>query len=461
MKRRILVGRTECVRLQRLNFVAAFLALSLLIFVTIPAFAGTVTGIVRNGTTGKPAAGVDVILIQLQGTMQPVANTKTDANGQYRFDHPSLGAGPMLIRAVYRGVNYHEPATPDKTTVDMMVYEPTDKPSAFSVTVHAIIVQPSGSDLSVTEEYNILNQTQPPMAYYRADGSFVFSLPEGAQLASVSAGGSSGMPVVQSPIDKGLEKGQDQRAIAYPFRPGDSQVTLTYKIPYPGNRATLKFSSPYLVDHLGVFAAPSVQVSGDGLSPAGQAQGFSAYTRNSVAANAPVSVSISGTAPPPAQDADRGPSGGGDNSQNPSVNSRIDTPDEAPAASITTLPARLDDLKWIIVGGFVALFLLGLIFIARQPQIAIAAADAASAAPPPFPVPPAAQAPQSFPPAASNSVAADVAASIDREVRGSLDELKDMLFKLELRREAGTINESDYAAARERIQKALRDLVKG
>ncbi|HUJ32411.1 MAG TPA: hypothetical protein VLY23_14090, partial [Candidatus Acidoferrum sp.] len=54
-------------------------------------FAGTVTGRVTNGTTGKPAAGVDVILIQLQGTMQPVAQTKTDASGHYQLDHPALG----------------------------------------------------------------------------------------------------------------------------------------------------------------------------------------------------------------------------------------------------------------------------------------------------------------------------------------------------------------------------------
>ena len=151
-------------------------------FLASQAFAGTVTGTVRNGTTGKPAAGVEIILIQLQGTMQPVANTKTDADGHYRFDHPGLGAGPMLIRAVYRGVNYHEPATPDKTTVDVEVFEPTEKPNAFAVTVHAIIFQPTGSELTVTEEYNISNKTKPPLAYYRADGSFIFSTPEGAQL---------------------------------------------------------------------------------------------------------------------------------------------------------------------------------------------------------------------------------------------------------------------------------------
>jgi hypothetical protein len=39
--------------------------------------------------------------------------------------------------------------------------------------------------------------------------------------------------------------------------------------------------------------------------------------------------------------------------------------------------------------------------------------------------------------------------------------LKDALFRLELRREAGTITEEDYARERERVQKTLRDLVKG
>jgi hypothetical protein len=366
----------------------------------------------------------------------------------------------MLIRAVYRGVNYHEPATPDKTTVDVEVFEPTDKPNAFAVTVHAIIFQPAGSDLTVTEEYNISNKTAPPLAYYRADGSFIFSLPEGAQLSSVSAVGSSGMPVVQSPIDKG----HNRQAIAFPFRPGDSQVSLSYKVPYPGNQATLQFASQYAVEHLGLFAPPSVEVSGSGFIAAGQAQGFSAYTRDSVAANTSVSVSVSGTAPPPAAGQDGAAAGGapGDDSQNPSVNSRIDTGNQAPVASVTTLPARLDSLKWILVGGFVALFLLGLIFIARQPQTATSANSVAPA----VPVAAASSADLVSPAdsgrgGANGLSAASASADLDREVRGSLDELKDILFRLELRREAGTITEQNYARERDRVQKALRDLVKG
>ena len=58
-------------------------------------FGATVHGTVRNGTTGKPAADIEVILIQLQGGMQPVLNSKTDAQGQFTFDYPSIGAQPM------------------------------------------------------------------------------------------------------------------------------------------------------------------------------------------------------------------------------------------------------------------------------------------------------------------------------------------------------------------------------
>ena len=401
--------------------------------------AGTITGTVRNGTTGKAAAGVEVILIQLQGTMQPVANTKTDSQGRYQFDHPMLGTAPMLIRAVYRGVNYHEPVPPGKTTADVQVFEPTEKTSAFHVTAHAIILQPSGTDLIVAEEFNIQNSTKPPVAYYRADGSFSFSLPADAQLGDVSAMAASGMPVNQTPMDKG-KSGQ---AIAFPFRPGDSEVRLSYRVPYPANQARLAVVSHYAAERVAIFAPPSVQILGDGFSTAGQEQGFNVYLHGSVAANVPVSVFVSGTAPAAPQSSGASNPAGGDDSQNPSVNSRAESGSEAPAASVTTMPARLDSLKWIIVAGFGVLFAFGLFYLWRQPQTAAAptAADAA--------------------PARRKDSAVPKAADLDREIRGSLDGLKDALFRLELRREAGTISQDDYARERERMQKVLRDLVKG
>jgi len=420
-------------------------------------FAGTVTGLVTNGTTGKPAAGVDVILIQLQGMMQPVAQTKTDASGHYQLDHPALGNGPMLIRAVYRGVNYHEPATPGKTTVDIEVFEPTEKPSAFSVTARAIILEPSGSDLVVDEEYLITNKTEPPVAYYRPGGSFKFAIPAGAQMGDVQVVGTSGMPVKQAAIDKG----KNLEAIDYPFRPGDSSVRLSYKIAYPGNEASLKFTSPYTINRVAFFAPPGMQVSGNGFAAAGQQQGFNVFMHESIAANTPAAVSVSGTGQmPQAQSADAG-GAAGDDTQNPSVNSRADSGAPTPVASVTTLPARLDSVRWYVVGGFAAIFALGLFYIWRQPQVAVAGSPNESA--------PAQKAEDAKPAAPAKPKAAQrpsannggASANLDREVRGSLDELKDVLFRLELRREAGTISEADYTSERDRVQQVLRDLVKG
>jgi len=418
--------------------------------------AGTLTGTVHNGTSDKPAAGVDVILIQLQGGMQPVASTKSDAQGQFKFDRPDIGAAPMLVRAIYRGVNYHEPVPPGRSTADIQVFEPTDKAGTYTVTNHAVIIQPNGAELLVGEEFTIENKSHPPVAYYRPDGSFNFSLPDGAEFGQASAWGSAGMPVVQGTIDKG----RNQMAIAFPFRPGESGVRLSYKLPYPGNRLTLRNILPYTTGRFIVAAPPSVQISGDGLAAAGQDQGFSVYVRESVAANSAVNISVSGTAPMPAANSGNRPNSGGqvsgpppaDAGQDPSVNSRLQSSGaEGLATTATSLPARLDSLKWILVGGFAAIFALGFVFLLRRPQvIAPGSSNGASAA---VGTPPAVQiAPQS---------GASAVADVNREVRGSLDELKDNLFRLELRRQAGTVSEQDYARERQRMEQVLRELVRG
>jgi hypothetical protein len=438
----------------RLGKISAYNGLCVLVlcFLSSTSFAGTLTGTVQNGTTGQPAAGVTVALIQLQGGMQTAATTKTDAKGHFQFDHPGIGVAPMLLRAEYRGVNYHEPVPPGKGAANIEVFEPTKDPAAFSVTSHALIFQPRGNELLVGEEYIIENKTKPPVAFYREDGSFLFSIPEGAQFNQASAWGSSGMPVTQGTIDKG----KNQMAIAFPFRPGESGIRITYTLPYSGNHAAIRSVSPYNIQQIFVGAPPSVQISGEGLSPAGQNQGFNVYTRGGVNPNSPFNVAVSGTAPMVSAGAGGGSSGppqSGEESQNPSVNSRADSSGgEAPTATATTLPARLDSLKWILVGGFASIFALGFVYLLRQPHFAGAGAGATSFADNPKTAPPTHESKTKRPASASE---------VEREVHGSLDELKDKIFRLELRREAGTIAEEDYSRERERLQKVLRDLVRG
>ena len=406
--------------------------------------AGTVHGTAKNGTTGKPAAGIDVILIQLQGGMQPVVNSKTDAQGQFTFDHPSLGAQPMLVRAVYRGINFHQPVPPGTNELQVEVFDPSQDAKTITVPSQVVIFQPDGASLLVGEEYSIQNHSQPPLAYFRADGNFDFLLPDKADLQQVSAWGPSGMPVVQATIDRG----KNRYAIAFAFRPGESGVRYSYKLPYPGNAATVKIPSVYPGGRLLVVAPPTVQVSGDGLTPAGQEQGMSIYERAVVPANTAIAVNLSGTAPPPsaAGGTDAGPRAGQDVQ-----------PDGAAAgnASIQQIPGRLDVLKWPLVAGFIGVFALGALLLARKPVTVVAnltpsAMEKASARKPSK--------------AQDSQAAAPVQASlaqVDAAVNTSLDSLKDTLFRLELRRQAGTISEEEYSRERTRAEKVLRDLVRG
>ena len=230
--------------------------------------AGTVHGTVKNGTTGKPAAGIEVILIQLQGGMQPVSNSKTDAQGQFIFDHPSLGAQPMLVRAVYRGVNFHQPVPPGTNELQLEVFDPTTDSKAIAVASRIVIFQPDGASLIVGEEYSVQNHSQPPQAYYRTDGNFEFTLPEKAELQQVAAWGPSGMPVVQATIDHG----KNRYAVAFAFRPGESGVRYSYKLPYPGNTATVKIPSVYPGGRLLIVAPPTVQVPETGCNPRGKSR---------------------------------------------------------------------------------------------------------------------------------------------------------------------------------------------
>jgi|HubBroStandDraft_2_1064218.scaffolds.fasta_scaffold06906_4 hypothetical protein len=415
-----------------------------------PAYGATVHGTVKNGTTGKPAADVEVILIQLQGGMQPVLNSKTDAQGQFTFDYPSIGTQPMLVRAVYRGINFHQPLPPGQNQLQVEIFEPSKDPKTISVGTHFVIFQPNGSTLEVGEEYAIKNDSQPAQAYFRPDGNFEFAIPEGASLKQIAAQGPSGMPVVQAPIDRGKNK----YSLAYAFRPGDNGVRFSYELPYSGSAATVKLPTVYPGAHLVLVAPPSIVVTADGLQSSGQEQGMNLYSRDSLRENSILAVSVSGTAPPP------------------SANDSADAPDAGPqnreaqqgsgpssGATIQVVPGRLDVLKWPIVGGFLCVFVLLAILLARRPVAAVAGNLSEGVALP-------ASKPSPSKKTAPNSLTATAApgsnlAEVDAAVGTSLDALKDTLFRLELRRQAGTISDAEYNQERARAEKVLRDLVRG
>jgi hypothetical protein len=399
--------------------------------------AGTLNGTTKNGTTGKPAAGIEIILIQLQGGMQPVANTKSDAQGHFTFNDPNVGAAPMLVRAVYNGINFHQPVPPGKTDVEVEVFEPSKDPKTIAIPSRVVFFQPNGSSLIVGEEYSIENKSAPPQAYYKADGNFEFALPAQAKLQQVAAAGPAGMPVVQAPIDK---KG-NRYAIAYAFRPGSSTVRYSYEVPYPNNSTTVSVPISTLTGRLLVVAPPTMTVTGDGLQLGGQDQGMNIYGRENVAAGTIIAVNVSGTAPPP-QEAN----GGG---ETPKEAADARSSDSTGSATVQQVPGRLDVLKYPLLGGFAVMFLLGAILLARKP---VAVTPSATASPAASLLAPGVYAPPSVSAALSR---------VDAEVGNSLDALKESMFRLELRHQAGTISEEDYATERAKAEKILRDLVRG
>ncbi len=406
-----------------------------LLFGAVAAQAGVLHGTVRNGTTGKTVGGVEVILLQLQGGMQPVGNSRTDAQGRFTFDNASVGAQPMLVRAVYKGINFHTPLPPGRSDIEVAVFEPSKDPKTIAVGSRIVFFQPNGSMLTVGEEYAIQNNSQPPQAFFRSDGNFEFSIPDNAQLQQVAAAGPAGMPVVQAPIDK--TKGR--YAISYAFRPGQNTVRYSYEIPYPGDAATVKVPTVYPTARLLVVAPPSMQISGEGLQSSGQEQGMSVYSRENLTPATVVAVNVSGTAPPlqaGAAAADSGSQG-------------QDAQGGAATVSVQQVPGRLDVLKWPLIGGFVVVFALGALLLTRKPVVAVVGGPAAQ--------PLGARAANA---ATSGPVSAGMA-QVDAAVGTSLDALKDQIFRLELRHQAGTISEQEYAQERARAEKVLRDLVRG
>jgi hypothetical protein len=138
---------------------------------------------------------------------------------------------------------------------------------------------------------------------------------------------------------------------------------------------------------------------------------------------------------------------------------------------VQAVPGRLSEFKWplliLLLAGFAGLAVLlsrKKVVVVQGPtedhEVPVSPAPSkkpakAKAAPAPSPAP----APVSEG-AAQASLAASVAA-VNARVNLSLDSLKDEVFRLELRKQAGTISEQDYAREKARVEKLLRDLVRG
>jgi hypothetical protein len=411
-----------------------FFLLLLLASLNSVAQAGTLSGTVINRTTGKPQPNVPLDFLSPMANMAQLATITSDAQGNFSVSNNSIGAGPVLIRATFHDVNFNTFAPPGRPQIDVDVFEISKDPKTISIPSHVIIFEPQGAKLIGAEEYEVQNASQPPVAFFRTEGNFDFAIPDGGELGQVSTTGSSGMAIPQASIDKG----KGHYAIAYAFRPGPTNVRLSYGLPYSNNSATVKLPVTYPGQKILVVVPPGITVAGDGLTAAGQEQGMMVFTHDPLPAKGALTVHLSGVATAQPGSDDQPTTQEGNSRQGPEV---------------IAAPSRLDDFKWYIFAGLAALFAMGAILVSRK-QIVVAGPDETVSAEKPIKPP---EKPKKAPPMPSANASSD----LEHSVTVSMDALKDQIFRLELRRQAGTISEEDYTREKNKFDQLLRNIVQG
>jgi hypothetical protein len=196
---------------------------------------GAVDGVVTNATSGKPQAGATVTLFQptSQGP-QFIDSVKTDTAGKFQItkEVPAGGAGPLLLQAVYGGVQYNQMLPPGSPTsgVQIPVFESSKKPGDAKIDQHMILLEPApGGTLQVSESYVFQNNGKT--TWNDPDnGTLQFSLPAGAQgKVEVNALAPGGLPIRKAP-DPGPKPNTFK--LDFPIKPGESRVDLQWSMPF-------------------------------------------------------------------------------------------------------------------------------------------------------------------------------------------------------------------------------------
>ncbi len=388
------------------------------------AFAESLTGTVTNGTTKKPSAGDDVILIKLGQGMEEAARVKSDAQGKFALtlDDP----GPHLIRVVHQGVTYHHMAPPGTTTADVQVFDVSKKVAELSVTADVLRFQAQGNELQGVRLFAVDNTSQPPRTQMN-DQNFEFYLPEGAQVDSSFAQTEGGQAVNSAPVP---QTERNRYAFVFPLRPGETQFQLTFHVPYTGN---LQFDPKllYATQHFVVMMPKSMQFASDATAfkPMKDPRQSDALVQvaTKTTAGQPLSFKISGTGLMPEQKEDQT---GAQASAEPTPGGGLGPPIEA--------PDPLEKYRWYILGGFGLALTAGGIYIAKRPHAATVG---------------------DFAPA---DVEAGEAPARPRASQKSLllEALKEELFQLEMDHKQGQVSQEEYDKAKAALDQTLERALK-
>jgi hypothetical protein len=393
-------------------------------------FAAKITGKVTNGTTNKPSAGDEVVLLSLAAGMEETGKTKTDAKGEFSINVPDEGVR-HLVKVAHQGVDYFRGVPPGTSTAEVTVYDAAKKVDNLLAEGEVIRVQTIGGELNVIETYFLRNESRPPRTWM-GDRTFEITLPEGAKVEDGTAVGPGGMPIASPPVSTGKN---NHYAFVYPIRPGRSQLLVSYRVPY-GGAQDFTVSPDVPLAELGVMLPKSMRFtsSGDSFIQAADEGGMTTYVAKSLGPGKKVSFSVSGEGVFP-----RETQGGAAEGQTAAADNR-------PGGGLgvpTGAPDPLSGSRWYVLGGVLAVmagFAIWMMMRKPSPQGATVPAGGPGGVHSPGP----SRGVQSPDPRRSTPQTS------------LLDALKDELFQLETDRLQGKISPQDYDKAKAGLDMLFR-----
>jgi hypothetical protein len=433
-------------KLAKSAFMAAILTLAV-----ATAAAQTLTGTVTNGTTGKPAAGDEVILINLANGMDIGGSTKADSAGKFSFK--VTVAGPHLIRAIHQGVTYHQMAPPGTNTADVQVYDVATKVAELGVTADVIRFQADSGSMQGIRLF-VVSNTSSPAKTQMNDHNFEFYLPAGAKVEQVQAQSPNGQPI---PAEAKPQSEKNRYAIAFPLRPGETQFQVEFTLPYSGEIA-IDPKPLYPAAHLVIVLPKTMQFTaanpssyqsmqdprqGDSNVEVAQQTKPGQPLAFTLKGNGVITESPGETASGAAQQEQAQPQG--DNRPGGGLGVPIDAPD------------ALQQYRWPILGGFAVLLAVGgWVVTKRQPATSPAAMSAAKAD--------AASEDRrgSVRPTTSAAAISANSATNAPAAKSSmlLEALKEELFQLEVEKKQGKITPAEYDKAKAALDQTLERALK-
>jgi len=423
-----------------MNVFRTILCLFAIAAASVVAIAQTsIKGTVINKTTGKPAAGDDVVLIRLSQGMQESTRGKTDSKGRFTLAVPDPG-GVHLVRVTHDKANYFQPVQPGTDTIDVDVYTAEAKVEGITGEADVMRLQtdPGGQNLSVVENFFVKNDSAPPKTQF-SQSPFEFYLPEGAVIEGSAALGPGGMPVRSAPVPMG---DPNHYTFIFPIRPGETRFQVTYKLPYKGS-LTFTPKPGMITDTIAVMMPKSMIFKAAQSAPytsVTEETTAQTYVARNVSPSQPLGFTVSGTGQLPREDnaptSDPNAAQGAGGSSGAPVTSANDT---RPGIGLNNPidPNGTNDpwakYKWWILGGLGLVLAAGAGFMLKAPAPKPAAAGAPVA-----------------------DLAATAYAAPSAGPTGVLAALKEELFALETDRLQGTVTDAEYAEQKAALEVLMR-----